>query len=206
MPICIGHLQCNDYSVSQWGHEEEVIADVLKELLTKDVKSWLLFGHTVVSDSLWPRGLQLAMSPCHSLSPRVWPSLCPLDWWYHPAISSSDDTFSCPQSSPASGTFPMGWLFASGDRPQELQLQHQWSIPLHFSEYSGLIPLKNDYDTNKNNNSALITGDCPGTLVAKTACSQCREARFDPWSGNCIPYASAKNHTCHNLDLMQPNK
>ena len=79
-------------------------------------------------------------------------------------------------------------------------------IPLHFSEYSGLIPLKNDCDTNKNNNSALIIGDCPGTLVAKTACSQCREARFDPWSGNCIPYASAKNPACHNLDLMQPNK
>ena len=38
---------------------------------------------------------------------------------------------------------------------QELQLQHQWSIPLHFREYSGLISLKNDYDTNKNYNSAL---------------------------------------------------
>ena len=57
---------------------------------------------------------------------------------------------------------------------QELQLQHQWSIPLHFREYSGLISLKNDYDTNKNYNSALIIGDCPGTLVAKTLCSQCR--------------------------------
>ena len=89
---------------------------------------------------------------------------------------------------------------------QELQLQHQWSIPLHFSEYSGLISLKNDYDSNKNNNSALITGDCPGTLVAKTLCSQCRGGRFDPWPGNCIPHASAKNPACHNLDLMQPNK
>ena len=89
---------------------------------------------------------------------------------------------------------------------QELQLQHQWSIPLHFREYWGLISLKNDYDTNKNYNSALIIGDCPGTLVAKTLCSQCRGGRFDPWPGNCIPHSSAKNPACHNLDLMQPNK
>ena len=40
---------------------------------------------------------------------------CPLSWWYHPTISSSVTPFSpCPQSFPASGSFPMSWLFASG--------------------------------------------------------------------------------------------
>ena len=49
-----------------------------------------------------------------SPSPGVCSSSCPLHWWYHPAISSSDALF-CPQSFPASGTFPMSQLFISGD-------------------------------------------------------------------------------------------
>ena len=51
-------------------------------------------------------------SPCPSPSPVVCPSSCPLHWWCHPAISSSDTLFSfCPQSFPASGTFPASRLF-----------------------------------------------------------------------------------------------
>ena len=54
--------------------------------------------------------------PCPSPSPRVCPSSCPLHQWRHPAISSSDTLFSfCLQSFPVSGTFPMSWLFTSGD-------------------------------------------------------------------------------------------
>ena len=54
---------------------------------------------------------------CPSPSPKVCPSLCPLHWWCHPAISSSDALFSfCPQSFPASGTFPMSWLLAPDDQ------------------------------------------------------------------------------------------
>ena len=54
--------------------------------------------------------------PCPSPSPRVCPSSCPLHQWCHPAISSSDTLFSfCLQSFPASGTFPMSWLFTSGN-------------------------------------------------------------------------------------------
>ena len=49
------------------------------------------------------------------LSPWVCSNSCPLSWWCHPTISSSVATFySCPQSFPASGSFPMSWLFASG--------------------------------------------------------------------------------------------
>ena len=50
----------------------------------------LFFTCPVLSDSLWPHGLQHARPPCPSPSPKVWPSSCSLHWWYYPAISSSD--------------------------------------------------------------------------------------------------------------------
>ena len=70
-----------------------------------------------MSNSLWPRGLQHTRVSCPPPSPEIYPSSCPLHWWCHPAISSSDALFSfCPQSFTASRTFPMSWLFASGDQ------------------------------------------------------------------------------------------
>ena len=75
-----------------------------------------LFSHPVSFSSLWPQGLQQARPPCPSTSPRVCPSSCPLNQWFHLAISSSDALFSfCPQFFPASGSFPMNQLFTSGD-------------------------------------------------------------------------------------------
>ena len=71
-------------------------------------------------NSLWSHGLQHTRPPCHSSSPGICPSSWPLHGWYHPAISSSDALFSfCPQSFPASGTFPMSWLFKSGGQNTE---------------------------------------------------------------------------------------
>ena len=75
----------------------------------------LLFSSPLVSDSLGPHGLQQARPPCPSPSPKVCPSSCPLHWWYHPGISSSDTLFFCPQSFPALRTFPMSQLFISDD-------------------------------------------------------------------------------------------
>ena len=70
-----------------------------------------------MSNSLWPNGLQHARPLCSSPSPRLCPSSCPLHQWCHPAISCSEALFSfCPQFFPALGTFPMSWLFASGDQ------------------------------------------------------------------------------------------
>ena len=75
----------------------------------------LLLFSSVVSDSLRPRGLQHARLPCPSLSPGVCSNSCQLSRWCHPTISSSVVPFSsCPQSFPASGSFSMSWLFASG--------------------------------------------------------------------------------------------
>ena len=76
-----------------------------------------LISCPVVSDSLWPHGLQHTRPLCPSTSPEVCPSSSPLHWWYHRGISSSDALFSfCPQSFPASGTFPVSQLFTSDDQ------------------------------------------------------------------------------------------
>ena len=66
------------------------------------------FGRSVMSDSLQPHESQHARPPCPSPSPRVQSNSCPLSRWCHPAISSSVIPFSsCPQSLPASESFPM---------------------------------------------------------------------------------------------------
>ena len=73
------------------------------------------FSHQVVSNSLWPCGLQHARPPCSSPSPGVCPSSCPLNQWFHPTISSSVTLVSfCLQSFPLSESFPMSQLFTSG--------------------------------------------------------------------------------------------
>ena len=75
----------------------------------------LVFSHSVMSDSLWPHGLQHARLPYPSPSPGACSDACPLSRWCHPTISSSVIPFSsCLQSFPASGAFPMSWLFPSG--------------------------------------------------------------------------------------------
>ena len=73
------------------------------------------FTRSVVSDSLRPHESQHARPPCPSPTPGVHSDSHPLSQWCHPAISSSVVPFSsCPQSLPASGSFPMSQFFASG--------------------------------------------------------------------------------------------
>ena len=73
------------------------------------------FSRSVVSDSLRPHESQHARPPCPSPTPGVHSDSCPLSLWCHPAISSSVVPFSsCPQSLPASESFPMSQLFAWG--------------------------------------------------------------------------------------------
>ena len=78
-------------------------------------KTSVQFSRSVVSGSLPPHELQHARCPCPSPTPGVHSNLCPLSRWCHPTISSSVVPFSsCPQSFPASGSFPVTQLFASG--------------------------------------------------------------------------------------------
>ena len=71
------------------------------------------FSCSVVSDSLWPHGLQHPRPPCPSPSPGACSNSCPLSGWCHPTISSSVFLF-CLQSFPASGSFQMSEFFTSG--------------------------------------------------------------------------------------------
>ena len=72
------------------------------------------FSRSVMSDSLWPHGLQYARPPCPSPTPGVYSNSCPLSQWCHPASSSSVIPFSHLQTFPASGSFQMSQFFASG--------------------------------------------------------------------------------------------
>ena len=77
--------------------------------------SLVQFSRSVVSDSLRPHESQHARPPCPSPTPGVHPDSRPSSQWCHPAISSSVVPFtSCPQSLPASESFPMSQLFTWG--------------------------------------------------------------------------------------------
>ena len=90
-----------------------------------------------MSDSLWLHGLQHARPPCPSPTPRVYPNSYPLSRWCHPTISSSVVPFSsCPQSFPASGSFLMSQLFASGGQNIGVSASN---------EHSGLISFRMDW-------------------------------------------------------------
>ena len=87
-----------------------------KYLMTKEPSSVKYqFSRSVMSDSLQRHEPQHASLPCSSPTPGVHPDSCPFSQWCHPTISSSVVPFSsCPQSFPASGSFQMSQLFASG--------------------------------------------------------------------------------------------
>ena len=75
----------------------------------------LLFSRYIVSNSLGPHGLWHTRFLCPLPSPRVRSNSCPLSWWCYLTISSSFAPFSfCLQSFPASRSFPMRQIFASG--------------------------------------------------------------------------------------------
>ena len=106
--------------------------------------------------------LQHARPPCPSVSPRVCSDSCPLCQWWHPTVSSSVAPFSsCPQSFPASRSFPVSQLLHWVAKVLELQVQQQsfqwifrtdflgdwlvWSprCPRDFQESSSTTQFKN---------------------------------------------------------------
>ena len=110
----------------QWVSSSHQVAKVLKchpnywETRFKILTSWIKFssaqfGHSVVSDSLWPHELQHTRLSSASPIPGVYSNSSPLSRWCHLTISSSVVPFSsCLQSFPASRSFQMSRLFASG--------------------------------------------------------------------------------------------
>ena len=96
--------------------------------------------NSVMSDSVGPHGLQHARLLCPLLSPGVCSNSCPLRWWYYVTISSSAALFSsCPQSFPASGSFPIGRLFTSDGQNIGASAS---VLPMNFQ---GLISFRTDW-------------------------------------------------------------
>ena len=88
--------------------------------------------------TLRPHESQHARPPCPSPTPGVHPNPCPSSRWCHPTISSSIVPFSsCPQSFPASGSFQMSQLFASGG--QNIGVSASTSVlPTNIQDWSPL--------------------------------------------------------------------
>ena len=95
------------------------------------------FIRSVLSDSLWPHGLQHARPPCPSPTPRVYSNSCPLSWWCHLTISSVVHFSSCCQSFLISGSFQMSQFFASGG--QSIRVSASTSVlPMKIQDWSPL--------------------------------------------------------------------
>ena len=95
-----------------------------------------LFSHQVISDSLWPHGLQHTRFPCPSLPPGVCSNSCPLSLWCYPTISTSVAPSSCcPQSLQHQGLFQWVSSLHQVAEVLELQFQHQsfqWIFQIDF--------------------------------------------------------------------------
>ena len=130
--------------------------------------SALLFSHSILSNSLWPHGLQHANLLCPSLPPRVCSNLCPLSWWCHPTVSSSVAPFSsCPQSFPASESFPLSRLLSGdqsiGSSASVLPVNIQGWFPLGLTSLFSLLSkgLSRDFQFMEKINSG------PKALISK---------------------------------------
>ena len=102
---------------------------------------WLLsvqFSRSVVSDSLWPPGLQHARLPGPSPTPGVYSNSCPLSQWCYPTISSSVVPFSSHlQYFPPSGSFQMSQLFTSGGQSNGVSTSTSL-LPMTIQDWSSL--------------------------------------------------------------------
>ena len=125
-PIQIDTLQCN--------HNHACFN--IFELLFPPLIS-VQFSCSVVSNSLWPHEPQHARPPCPSPTPGVYPNPCPLSQWCHPTISSSVVSFFCPQSFPASGSFPVSQFFASGGHSIGVSASAS-VLPMNIQDWSPL--------------------------------------------------------------------
>ena len=143
-----------------------------------------------MSNSLQPHGLQHIRPPCPSPTPGVHPNPCPLSRWCHPAISSSVIPFSsCPQSFPASESFQMSQLFASGGQSirvsastSVLPLNTQDWFPLGWTGWislqsKGLSRVFSSTAVQKHQSVNTVCG-FPWWLSGKESAYQCRRSGF----------------------------
>ena len=111
---------------------------LLKWLSTYTYINSVQFNRSVVSDSLWPHGLQHTRLPRSSTTPGAYSNSHPLHQWCHETISSSVIPFSSHlQSFPTSGSFQMSQFFASGG-PSIGVSASESVLPMHIRDWSPL--------------------------------------------------------------------
>ena len=123
-------ITLNDALIASCETWAEHLADLQLDSLpvNTDIISSVQFSYSVMSGSLWPHEPHHARPPCPSPTLGVYSNSCPLTWWCHPAILSSVVPFSsCPQSLPASESFPVSQLFAWGG--QSIGVSASASVP-----------------------------------------------------------------------------
>ena len=123
-------------------HKHKVIINI--KLIVLVFFLLLLFSGSVLSNSLWPHGLQHARPPCPSPTPRACSSSYPSSLWCHPTILSSVIPFSHLQSFPVSGSFPISQFFTSGGQSIGASA---WVLPMNIQDWfplglSGWISLR----------------------------------------------------------------
>ena len=139
----------NDSRIDQWVQFVSAATSIMKFSSTFHLRSWQHWGllsrfmtqfsslqlsHSVMSDSMWPHGLQHTRLLCPSPTPEVYSNSCPLSWWCHPTFSSSVLPFSHLQSFPASGYFQMSQFFTSGG--QSIQVSASTSVlPMNIQDW-----------------------------------------------------------------------
>ena len=106
------------------------------------------FSHSVMSDSLWPHGLQHAQLPCPSPAPRAYSNSCPLSQWCHPTLSSSVIPFSSHLQSFQWLSISLFIRVFSNDSVLRIRWPKYWSFSFSISpsnEHSGLISFRMDW-------------------------------------------------------------
>ena len=118
--------------------ERQILYDIIYMWNLKCDISSVQSSHSVMFDTLWPHESQHIRPPCPSPTPRVYSNSCPSSQWCHPAISSSvAPCSSCPQSLPASGSFPMSQLLAWGDQSTGVSASTS-VLPMNTQDWSPL--------------------------------------------------------------------
>ena len=111
----------------------------MTELIIRNIVILTQFSRSVMSNSLWPRGLQYARLPCPSPTPRLYSNSYPLSQWCHPTSSSS--------AVPLSSIFPSIRVFSS-ESVLPIRWPKYWSFSFSISpssKYSGLISFRMDW-------------------------------------------------------------
>ena len=121
-----------------WHRYHFTFINYILHRMIQDLFSSVQFSRSVTSDSLWRHEPQHARPPCPSPTTGVHPNSCASSRWCHPAISSSVIPFSsCPQSLPASGSFPMSQLFAWGGQSTGVSASAS-VLPMNTQDWSPL--------------------------------------------------------------------